>query len=76
MHPALPPDVGAQPPGFQRRCRWGTAAPQIRRRIETDDPVGVEAYWHRRFSDKQGEGEWFDLSSEDVKAFKGWKRIV
>lgn len=43
--------------------------------IQTDDPYGVEAYWHKRYEGKAKRGEWYILNAADVKAFKRWKRI-
>jgi hypothetical protein len=63
----------------KRHYELGIKLPEeikIIHKIKTDDPNGIETYWHKRFEGKRKGGEWFDLSSSDVTAFKRRKGFM
>jgi hypothetical protein len=49
--------------------------------IATDDPEGIEKYWHTRFDEmriiglNKQSGEWFALSADEIKAFRRRKTM-
>ena len=43
--------------------------------IKTDDPPGIEKYWHDRKKSKKIKNEFFNLIQSDVKQFKRWRKI-
>ena len=67
----------------RRNYELGVLLPEeitVLHEIRTDDPRGVEAYWHQRFAKKRRRNagrltEWFDLDANDVRTFKRWKSI-
>lgn len=43
---------------------------EIIHKIKTDDPVGIQEYWHKRFKDKRKNGEWVELTRQDIEIFR------
>lgn len=71
--------IGRSNAAGRRECELAIQLPERSKTIhviKTDDPVGIESYWHRRFENKRRNGEWFELDSEDVAAFKLRKKFM
>ena len=65
----------------RRRAELAIQLPEpvtIVHELESDDPEGIEHYWHQRFKreGKHLNGERFLLSSEDVAVFKRRGRFM
>lgn len=74
--------IGSSIDPASRRLTLQTGNPRDIRLIHqiiTDDPRGIEDYWHRRFNARRrimaGGSEWFDLRREDVAVFRSRTRM-
>lgn len=62
--------------------RWAEIASAFPRDVElvhyfrTDDPAGIERYWHQRFREQRTGGEWFSLAPSQVAAFKRRRKFM
>ncbi len=77
--------IGASIDAVQRHKQIKVQMPFVTKEIHvisTDDPFGIEAYWHKRFKDKKQkgkqklQGDWFNLSARDIKAFKKRRKFM
>jgi hypothetical protein len=65
--------IGRSNAARRREYELGRELPERVQRIHiirTDDPRGIEKYWHQRFATQHKHGEWFDLEPADIRAFK------
>lgn len=67
--------VGCSSDPDQRLVDIGRAVPdklKLVHKIKTDDPSGIEAYWHRRFRSYRVKNtqEWFSLPAVEIAAFR------
>lgn len=44
--------------------------------IRTDCPYILEKYWENRFRMKKKQGEWYDLTTADIRSFKGRREFM
>ena len=49
---------------------------EIIHHFQTDDPDGIEKYWHERFKGKELGHEFFALKREDIQAFQRRKKFM
>jgi DNA-binding Xre family transcriptional regulator len=54
----------------QLKCQFGKVT--LIHSIETDNAIELEKYFHKLYSDKRSEKEWFNLTELDIQNIKVW----